>query len=67
MYLRLEIGVVCRKFLPFKNKSDDYLNMYIKNIENSRLTPVFGTQYKFEFLWAGIEFLMDIVESKNRC
>ena len=66
MKLWLEFGFVCRKFLS-KNKSDDYLNMYIKNIENSRLTPVFGTQYKFEFLWAGIEFLMDIVESKNMC
>ena len=42
--LKLEISVVCRKFLAFKyiflfffrNKSDDYSYLYIRNLENSR-------------------------------
>ena len=42
MYLKLEICVVCKEFLAFKyvlfqKKSDDYLYLYIKNLENSRL------------------------------
>ena len=49
MYLKLEIYVVCREFLVFEylyilffqNKSDDYLYLYIRNLENSRLKPVF--------------------------
>ena len=48
-YLKLEYRVVCREFLAFKyvvivffrNKTDDYLYLYIRNLENSRLKPVF--------------------------
>ena len=47
-YLKLETRVVCWKFLAFKyvfivfqNKSDDYLCLYIRNLENSRLKPFF--------------------------
>ena len=48
-YLKLEIRVVCREFLAFKygiivffrNKTDDYLYLYVRNIENSSLKPVF--------------------------
>ena len=29
------------------------MNMYIRNLENSRLKPVFGTQYPLVFVWAG--------------
>ena len=47
-YLKLEIRIVCREFSAFKyvfifffqNKSDDYLYLYIRNLENSRLKPV---------------------------
>ena len=47
--LKLEICVACREFLAFKNvvivffrnKTDDYLYLYIRNLENSRLKPVF--------------------------
>ena len=41
-HLKLEISVVCREFLAFKYvliyltfKSDDYLYLYIRNLENS--------------------------------
>ena len=50
-YLKLEIGVVCREYLGFKytfiiyvfflNKLDDYLYLYVRYLENSRLNPVF--------------------------
>ena len=48
-YLKLEICVVCREFLAFKyvfiffsrNKSDNYLYLYFRNIKNSRLKLVF--------------------------
>ena len=50
----------------FRNKSDN-LFLYIRNHENSRLQPVFGTQYPFVYVWAGREYLMDIEQSKNRC
>ena len=50
-YLKLENRVVGREFTAFKyvfivfrNKSDDYLYLYIRNLKNSRLKPVFGTQ-----------------------
>ena len=47
-YLKLEIWVVCREFLAFKyvvidffrNKTEDYLYLYIRNLENSRLKPI---------------------------
>ena len=63
-YSKLEICVVCREFLTFKyvfivfflNKSDDYLYLYIRNLENSRLNPIFGTQYPFVFVLAGREY-----------
>ena len=50
MYLKLEIRVACREFLAFKyvvmfffrNKTDYYLYLYIRNLENSRLKPVFN-------------------------
>ena len=35
----------------FRNKSDDHIFLYIWNLENR----VFGTQYPFLFVWAGIE------------
>ena len=46
-YLKLEIRVVCRGFLAskyvfivfFQNKPDDYLYLYIRNLENSPLKP----------------------------
>ena len=49
MYLKLEIRFMCGEILIFTylfivffhNKSDDYLYLYIKNLENSRLKPVF--------------------------
>ena len=49
MYLKLEIRVACWEFLAFKyvvivffrNKTDDYLYLYIRNLENLRLKPVF--------------------------
>ena len=53
MYLKLEIRVMCREF--YRNKSDDYLYLYIRNLENSRLKPFFGTQNPFVFVWAGRE------------
>ena len=48
-YLKLEIRVACREFLAlkyvvivfFRNKTDDYLYLYIRNLEYSRLKPVF--------------------------
>ena len=48
-YLKLEIRVACREFLAFKyvvifffrNKTDDHLYLYIRNLENSRLKSVF--------------------------
>ena len=48
MYLKIEICVACREFLAFKyvviiffrNKRDDYLFSYIKNLENLRLKQV---------------------------
>ena len=53
-----------------RNKSDDYLYLYIINLENSRLKLVFqytiGT-YPFVFVLVGREYKMDIVLSKNRC
>ena len=47
MYLKPEISVVCMEFLAFKyififyfqNKSDDYLYLYIRNLENLCLKP----------------------------
>ena len=51
-------------FIFFRNKSDDYLCWYIRNLENSRLKPVFGTQYPFVFVLACSEYSMDIVLSK---
>ena len=50
IYLKLEIRVACREFLAFKyvpsylffgNKTDDYFYLYMRNLENSRLKPVF--------------------------
>ena len=49
MYLKLEIRVACREFLAFNyvvivffsKKTDDYLYLYIRNLENSRLKPFF--------------------------
>ena len=47
MYLKLEICVVCMEFFAFKyvfflkNKSDKYLYLYIKNLKNLCLKPVF--------------------------
>ena len=49
-YLKLDICVVCRKLLTFeyvfivfvRNKSEDYLYLYIRNLENSRLEPFFS-------------------------
>ena len=57
-YLSLEIRVVFRKFLAskcifivfFRNKSDNYLYLYIRNLENLLLKLFFVTQYKFEFV-----------------
>ena len=48
-YLKLEIRVACREFLAFKyvvivffrNKTDDYSYLYIRNLENSHLKPRF--------------------------
>ena len=54
---------ICR----FLNKSDDYLDLYIRNLENSRLKPVFGTQYTFVFVLVGWDYEMDIVLSKKVC
>ena len=50
-YLKLEIRVVCREFFAFKyvvivffrNKTDDYSYLYIRNLENSRLKTVLNT------------------------
>ena len=62
--MNLEIRVVCREFLAikyvfivfFRNISDDYLYLYIRNLENSRLKPFFGTQNQFVFVWAGTDY-----------
>ena len=44
------IAAACREFFSFKihsyrfffqNRTDDYLYLYIRNLENSRLKPVF--------------------------
>ena len=40
-YLKLEIRVVCREFLAFRYKSDDYLYLYIRIFDNLRLKQVF--------------------------
>ena len=52
MYLNLEIRVVCRKF---------YNYLYIRNLENSLLKPVFGTENPIVFVFPGREYKMDIV------
>ena len=39
----------------FRNKSDDYLYLYIRNLENSHLKRVFGIQYPFIFVFASRE------------
>ena len=69
MYWKLEIRVVCREFLAFfKNKSYDYLYLYIRNLENSHLKPVFRYTISISICVgsrAGREYEMDIVLSKN--
>ena len=61
-YLKIEILEVWREFLAFKYlfivffETDDYLYLYIRNLENSRLKPIFVTQYPFVFVWAGREY-----------
>ena len=50
------------KYASFLNKSDDYKFLYIRNLKNLRLKPFFSTQYSFIFVWAGREYLMDIVQ-----
>ena len=71
--LKLEIFVLCVEFLAFKyvfiffsKQIDDYLYLYIRNLEYSRFKPFFGTQCTFVFVLAGREYYMDIVLSKNR-
>ena len=44
----------------FQNLSHDYLYLYIKN-------QFLGIQQPFEFLWAGKEFQMNIVQWKKKC
>ena len=70
-YLKLEIRDVCRECLAFKyvfivffqNKSDDHLYLYIRNLKNSRLKPVF--QYTISIcICVGSEKIL-IVLSKN--
>ena len=59
MYLRLDIRVMSDEFLAFqyfRNKSEDYLYLYIKNLKTPNLKPCFGTIYPFEFAWAGNKF-----------
>ena len=46
-------GIFSPKITVFRLKND-YL--YIKNLATSRLKPVFGTQYPFEFVLAGKKF-----------
>ena len=41
--------------LFFRDKPNNYLYLYIRNIENSRFKPVFGTQYLFVFVLTGRE------------
>ena len=45
-----------KKILIFRHKSDDYLYLFIINLENFRLNRFSGTQYPFEFVWAGRGF-----------
>ena len=40
-YLKQEICVVFREFIVFSKQSDDYLYLYIRNLEHSRLKPGF--------------------------
>ena len=57
---KLEICVVCRKYLDYKyvfivffrNKKDDNFYLYIRNFEKQ----FFGTQYPFVFVLAGREY-----------
>ena len=62
LMLKLEICVACRKFLAFKyvviiffktKRMIIYFYLYIRNLENLPLKPVFGTQYSFVFVLAG--------------
>ena len=55
-YLKLEICVACREFIAFKyvfilfffpNKTDDYLYLYIRNLENSFVFVLAGRGYKY--------------------
>ena len=39
-------------FFSSQNNTDDYLYLYIRNHENSRLKPFFQTQYSFVFVLA---------------
>ena len=59
-YLKLEIRVACREFLAFEyvvivffETKQMIINICTFEILNSRLKPVFGTQYSFVFLLAG--------------
>ena len=63
MYIKLEIHVVCREFLAFRyifihffNKSDDYLYLYNRNLENSCLKPVFRYTMTILFVFVGREY-----------
>ena len=56
MYLKLDICVVCKEVLDFRyvhiyyfvqNKSYEYLNLYIRNLENLRLNPIFWYTISF--------------------
>ena len=41
-------------YLPFfRNKSDAYLSMYIRNLENSRSKPVFRYTISIFIVWVG--------------
>ena len=40
----------------FRNKSDGYLFLYIRNLENLRLKQVFSAEFPFVFMWAGREY-----------
>ena len=58
---KLEIRVRCSEFLAFKyvflffrNRSDDYLYLYMRNLKNS----LFGTQYPFLFVLDGTKWIL---------
>ena len=49
----------------FQIKSDYYFYLYIRNLENSRLKPVFCTQYQFVFVLANVFHCLGIFNPLN--